>query len=84
MSKDKPDDETLLKLEIGADELHSVDKLMLKLIREILQRQLTHVQMAYSADCNTERQVKRIKTQIFLCEHAIERSSIIFGSKKYD
>ena len=84
MSKDKPDDETLLKLEVGADELHSVDMLMLKLIKEILLRQLTHVQMAPYADSNRERQIERIRNQMLLCEHAIERSSIIFGSKKYD
>ena len=82
MSTNTSDEQIEIEPIVGILELHRVDMLMLQMIREILLRQLTHVQMAPYADANRERQIHSIKNQMLMCEHAIERSALIFGSKK--
>ena len=64
----------LQKLAVEVQDQRRINELTLKIIKEILSRQLAHVQMAPYGDDARLHQTERIRTHLMMCDLAIERS----------
>ena len=64
----------LRKLAVEVQDQRRINELTLKIIKEILSRQLAYVQMAPYGDDARLQQIERIKTHLMMCDLAIERS----------
>ena len=64
----------LEKLAVELQDQRRINEFALKVIKEILNRQLGHVQMAPYGDDARLYQTERIRTHLMMCDLAIERS----------